>query len=134
MFLFNTIMFGMVMAALINTQNPLLKSFKRISSTLSRRNSQSGKWHQMTSATLSQLRYKLGQIEFIEYILDRKASQKHSKVRDTRRTVQGAIGLMVVLGCTIILMFMMFNADSGSETIAWFFIIFNGLQGKFHLK
>ena len=38
---------------------------------------------------------------------------------------------MVVLGCTIILMFMMFNADSGSETIAWFFIIFNGLQGNF---
>ena len=53
MFLFNTIMFGMVMAALINTQNPLLKSFKRISSTLSRRNSQSGKWHQMTLVTSS---------------------------------------------------------------------------------
>ena len=67
-------------------------------------------------------------------ILDRKASQKHSKVRDTRRTVQGAIGLMVVLGCAIILMFMMFNADSGSETIAWFFIIFNGLQGNFSLN
>ena len=40
---------------------------------------------------------------------------------------------MVVLGCAIILMFMMFNADSGSETIAWFFIIFNGLQGNFSL-
>jgi len=101
MFFFNTIMFGMVMAALINTRNPLLKSFKRISSTLSRHNSSA----------------------------DRKASQKHSKVLDTRRTVQGAIGLMVVLGCAIILMFMMFNAESGSETIAWFFIIFNGLQG-----
>ena len=63
-------------------------------------------------------------------VLDRKASQKHSKVRDTRRTVQGAIGLMVVLGCAIILNFMQFNAESGSETIAWFFIIFNGLQGK----
>lgn len=103
MFFFNTIMFGMVMAALINTRNPLLKSFKRISSTLSRRNSSA------------------------ETAL--KASQKHSKVRDTRRTVQGAIGLMVCLGCAIILMFMMFNANSGSETIAWFFIIFNGLQG-----
>ena len=40
---------------------------------------------------------------------------------------------MVVLGCAIILQFMMFNAEKGSETIAWFFIIFNGLQGNVRL-
>ena len=38
-FFFNTIMFGMVMVALMNTQNPIVKTYHRISRHLSRQNS-----------------------------------------------------------------------------------------------
>jgi len=105
-FLFNTIMFGMVMVALMNSQNPLVTKFRRISRHLSRQNSQ----HAIKTSKELEL-------------------QKTKKIKDTRRTVQGAIALLVILGVTYIFMFFMLNEMPTKEVVAYFFVIFNALQG-----
>ena len=55
--------------------------------------------------------------------------QKTKKIKDTRRTIQGAIALLVILGVSNIFMVFMVSDTQTKEIVAYFFIIFNALQG-----
>ena len=43
--------------------------------------------------------------------------------------MQGAIALLVILGVSYIFMFFMLNGQVTKQIVAYFFIIFNALQG-----
>ena len=58
--------------------------------------------------------------------------QKTKKIKDTRRTIQGAIALLVILGVSNIFMVFMISDTQTKEIVAYFFIIFNALQGRFN--
>ena len=70
------------------------------------------------------LRSQWVKIHFSEHDL-----QKTKKIKDTRRTIQGAIALLVILGVSNIFMVFMVSDTQTKEIVAYFFIIFNALQG-----
>lgn len=112
------------MVALMNTQNPIVKTYKRISRHLSRQNSR----HTVTvnkGNNKTIFNWVVWEVTHLEHDL-----QKTQKIKDTRRTVQGAIALLVILGVSYIFMFFMLNGQVTKQIVAYFFIIFNALQGK----
>jgi len=106
MFIFNIIMFGMVISALANTQNTLYRTIQRLSN-LSRGNSVR-----------------------IDPVI--KNTQRHKQLTNSRKQLQGSIGLLVLIGSTLIFNIFMINSEHTQHSIAYIFIILNASQGMYH--
>lgn len=103
MLIFNIIMFGLVVSALINTQNSLYRTIQRFSN-LSRGNS-------------------------VRQEPITRDSKRHKQLTNTRKQLQGSIGLLVLIGATLVFNIFMIESDETEDAIAYIFIIFNGSQG-----
>ena len=107
MVVFNIIMFGLVVSALMNAQNSLYKTFQRLSN-LSRGNS----------------------VRQQPVVLD---ANRHRQLTDGRKQLQGSIGLLVLIGTSLIFNIFLVQSEATENAIAYIFIIFNASQG-FSLK
>jgi len=108
------VMFGMVMSALINSQSNVVKTFQRISNFLSMNQSDKRKSNQTRNSPPKLSRN-----------LSNNATKNHQK------RLQGMIGLLTILGGALILMILLANPSSNENSLAYIFIILNGLQGVF---
>ena len=104
MVIFNIIMFGMVVSALMNAQNSLYKTFQRLSN-LSRGNS----------------------VRQQPVVLD---ANRHRQLTDGRKQLQGTIGLLVLIGTSLIFNIFLVQSEKTENAIAYIFIIFNASQGN----
>ncbi|CBY19193.1 unnamed protein product [Oikopleura dioica] len=100
--------------SLINSQSNVVKTFQRISNFLSM--SQPDK-------------RKSTQTRINPPKLSRNVSNNATKNHQKR--LQGMIGLLTILGGAQILMLLLANPSSNDNTLAYIFIILNGLQGVF---
>ena len=107
MLIFNIIMFGLVVSALMNAQNSVYKTFQRLSN-LTRGGS-----------TISHQ----GHIS--------RDSQRHKQLTDGRKQLQGSIGLVILIGATLVFNIFLIESEKTENAIAYIFIILNASQGKY---
>ena len=55
----------------------------------------------------------------------------NNAVKNHQKRLQGMIGLLTILGGALIMMILLANPDSNENSLAYIFIILNGLQGFF---
>ena len=64
----------------------------------------------------------------------RTDSQRHKQLTKGRKQLQGSLGLLVLIGTTLVLTIFMINQKENGNAMAIIFIIFNASQGKYTNK